>query len=102
MTEAYIIDAVRTPRGIGKTGKGALSHLHPQALGATVLKALQDRNELDSTVVADVIFSTSIQRGKQGWDIARMSALLAGYDQTVSGVTLDRFCGGGIGCASSD
>ncbi len=100
MTEAYIIDAVRTPRGIGKTGKGALSHLHPQALGATVLKALQDRNELDSTVVADVIFSTSIQRGKQGWDIARMSALLAGYDQTVSGVTLDRFCGGGITAVS--
>lgn len=100
MTEAYIIDAVRTPRGIGKTGKGALSHLHPQVLGATVLKALQDRNELDTADVADVIFSTSIQRGKQGWDIARMSALLAGYDQTVSGVTLDRFCGGGITAVS--
>jgi acetyl-CoA C-acetyltransferase len=96
MSEAYIIDAVRTPRGIGKPGKGALSHLHPQHLGATVLKALKDRNNLDTRQVDDVIFSTSTQKGKQGGDLGRMSALLAGYDVTASGVTLDRFCGGGI------
>src|SRR5262244_88772 len=76
MSEAYIIDAVRTPRGIGKPGKGALSHLHPQNLAATVLKALQE--------------------GKQGGDLGRMSALAAGYDINASGTTLDRFCGGGI------
>lgn len=96
MAEAYIIDAVRTPRGIGKPGKGALSRLHPQHLGATVLKALAERNNLNTADVEDIIFSTSVQRGKQGSDIGRMSALLAGYDTKASGTTLDRFCGGGI------
>lgn len=96
MTEAYIIDAVRTPRGIGKTGKGALAHLHPQHLAATVLKAIADRNHLDTADVDDIIWSTSTQRGKQGGDLGRMAALDAGYDVTASGVTLDRFCGGGI------
>ena len=96
MSEAYIIDAVRTPRGIGKPGKGALSHLHPQHLGATVLKALKERNDIDTRQVDDVIFSTSAQKGKQGGDLGRMSALAAGFDITASGVTLDRFCGGGI------
>jgi acetyl-CoA C-acetyltransferase len=96
MAEAYIIDAVRTPRGIGKPGKGALSHLHPQHLGATVLKALKERNNLDTSQVDDIIWSTSTQKGKQGGDIGRMSALAAGYDTKASGMTLDRFCGGGI------
>ena len=96
MAEAYIIDAVRTPRGIGKPGKGALSHLHPQHLAATVLKAIKDRNNLDTKTVDDVIWSTSSQYGKQGGDMGRMAALAAGYDITASGTTLDRFCGGGI------
>jgi acetyl-CoA C-acetyltransferase len=96
MADAYIIDAVRTPRGIGKPGKGALSHLHPQHLGATVLQALRDRNGIDTSKVDDIIWSTSSQKGKQGGDIGRMSALAAGYDCKASGVTLDRFCGGGI------
>lgn len=96
MPEAYIIDAVRTPRGIGKPGKGALSHLHPQHLAATVLKALKDRNNLDTSTVDDIIWSTSSQVGKQGGDLGRMAALAAGYDISASGTTLDRFCGGGI------
>lgn len=96
MSEAFIIDAVRTPRGIGKPGKGALAHFHPQHLGATVLKALATRNDLQTELIDDVIFATCIQKGKQGSDIARMSALLAGYSPHVSGTTLDRFCGGGI------
>jgi acetyl-CoA C-acetyltransferase len=96
MSEAYIIDAVRTPRGVGKPGKGALSHLHPQHLGATVLRAIKERNDIDTKKVDDVIFSTSTQKGKQGGDLGRMSALAAGFDITASGVTLDRFCGGGI------
>lgn len=96
MPEAYIIDAVRTPRGIGKPGKGALSHLHPQHLAATVLKAIKERNNLDTATVDDIVWSTSTQKGKQGGDLGRMAALAAGYDTKASGTTLDRFCGGGI------
>jgi acetyl-CoA C-acetyltransferase len=96
MADAYIIDAVRTPRGIGKQGRGALAHLHPQHLGATVLRSLQTRNDLDTADVSDVIWGTSSQRGAQGRDLARMAALYAGYDIRSSGVTLDRFCGSGI------
>ena len=96
MTEAYIIDACRTPRGIGKVGKGALADIHPQRLGATVLAAIRDRNSLDTENVDDVIFGTSMQAGTQGGDLARMALLDAGYDVRASGVTLDRFCGSGI------
>lgn len=96
MSEAYIIDAVRTPRGIGKPGKGALTHMHPQHLAATVMAALRDRNNLDTRDVDDIIWSVSAQKGKQGGDMGRMAALDAGFDPSVSGVTLDRFCGGGI------
>ena len=96
MAEALIIDAVRTPRGVGKVGKGALAHLHPQHLAATVLKAIAERNKLDTADVDDVIWSTSTQKGKQGGDLGRMAALDAGYDIKASGMTLDRFCGGGI------
>jgi acetyl-CoA C-acetyltransferase len=96
MTEAWIIDACRTPRGVGKVGKGALAHLHPQRVGATVLKAIAERNELDTSTVDDVIWSTSNQSNTQGSDLGRMAALDAGFDVRASGVTLDRFCGGGI------
>ena len=96
MAEAFIIDAVRTPRGIGKVGKGALAHLHPQHLSATVLKAIAERNDLDTAKVDDVIWATSTQVGKQGTDMGRMAALAAGYDTKASGMTLDRFCGSGI------
>jgi acetyl-CoA C-acetyltransferase len=96
VAEAYIIDAVRTPRSIGKIGKGALSHMHPQHLAATVLKALADRNNLKTEEVDDIIWSTSSQVGAQGGDLGRMAALDAGYDIKASGLTLDRFCGGGI------
>lgn len=96
MAEAYIIDACRTPRGIGKVGKGSLAHMHPQHLAATVLKAIAERNNLNTADVDDVIWSTSTQKGKQGGDLGRMAALDAGYDIKTSGTTLDRFCGGGI------
>ena len=96
MTEAYIIDACRTPRGIGKVGKGALADIHPQQLAATVLAALAERNNLNTAEVDDIIWGTSSQRGKQGGDLGRMAALDAGYDIKASGVTLDRFCGSGI------
>lgn len=96
MPNAYIVDACRTPRGIGKVGKGALTHLHPSFLGSTVLKALAERNALDTGEVDDVIWGTSSQSGKQSGDLGRMAALNAGYDMRSSGVTLDRFCGSGI------
>ena len=96
MPEALIIDAVRTPRGIGKVGKGALADIHPQQLSATVLKALAERNELNTAEIDDVIWGTSTQKGPQSPDLGRMAALDAGYDVRSSGVTLDRFCGSGI------
>lgn len=96
MPEALIIDACRTPRGIGKVGKGALADFHPQHLAATVLRALADRNGLNTAEVDDIIWGTSTQRGKQGGDLGRMAALDAGYDVRASGMTLDRFCGSGI------
>jgi acetyl-CoA C-acetyltransferase len=96
MADAYIIDAVRTPRGIGKVGKGSLADMHPQHLAAAVLKAVAERNHLNTAEVDDIIWSTSTQKGRQGGDLGRMAALDAGYDLKASGMTLDRFCGGGI------
>jgi acetyl-CoA C-acetyltransferase len=100
MVEALIIDAVRTPRGSGKPGKGALTALHPQHLAATVLQALQQRNGFNTAEVDDILWGTSTQKGKQGSDMGRMAALDAGYDIRASGVTLDRFCGSGITATS--
>jgi acetyl-CoA C-acetyltransferase len=96
MKEAWIIDACRTPRGIGKFGKGSLSTTHPQRLGAVVLKALAERNDLNTAEVDDIIWGCSSQRGQSAGDMGRMSALDAGYDIQASAVTLDRFCGSGI------
>ena len=100
MSDARIIDACRTPRGIGKPGKGALAHLHPQHVAATVLRALAERNGFDTSDVDDVVWGTSAQVGEQGGDLGRMAALDAGYDVTASGATLDRFCGSGITTAN--
>ncbi len=96
MTEAWIIDACRTPRGIGKYDKGALSKIHPQQLAATVLKALAERTGIDTSEVDDIVWGTAAQVGSQGGDLGRMAALDAGYSVKSSGVTLDRFCGSGI------
>ncbi len=96
MADAFIIDSCRTPRGIGKQGKGALAHLHPQHVAATVLRALAERNGFDTADVDDIIWGTSSQVCEQSGDLGRMAALDAGYDVRASGVTLDRFCGSGI------
>ena len=96
MADAFIIDDCRTPRGIGKVGKGALAHLHPQDLAATALKAIAKRNDLNTAEIDDIIWGTSAQVGKQSMDLGRMAALHAGYDVKASAVTLDRFCGSGI------
>ena len=96
MAEAYIIDAVRTPRGIGKMGKGALSQMHPEHLTATVLSALKERNNLQTEDVDDIIWSTSGTMGLQGGTLGRMAAVDAGFSTKASGVSLNRYCGGGI------
>lgn len=100
MSEAYIIDAVRTPRGIGKKGKGALANMHPEHLAATVLAAIKERNHLNTADVDDVIWGTSGTIGLQGGDLGRMAALDAGYDCRASGVSLNRFCGSGLTATS--
>ncbi|GAB3101950.1 acetyl-CoA C-acyltransferase [Aestuariicella hydrocarbonica] len=96
MNDVWIIDACRTPRGIGKQGKGALAELHPQQLGATVLKALTERNTLDTAAIDDVIWGTNSQMGTQSGDLGRMSALAAGYSPKAGGITINRFCGSGL------
>lgn len=96
MADALIIDVCRTPRGIGKSGKGALSGIHPQQLGATVLRALADRSGIDTADVDDIVWGTSAQVAQQSGDLGRMAALDAGFDVRASAVTLDRFCGSGI------
>ncbi len=96
MADALIIDACRTPRGIGKPGKGALAEIHPQRLGSTVLRALAERNSLDTSAVDDIVWGTSAQMGPQAGDLGRMCALDAGFDIKASAMTLDRFCGSGI------
>ncbi|PIE16337.1 MAG: acetyl-CoA acetyltransferase [Proteobacteria bacterium] len=95
MPDAYIYDAVRTPRGKGKKS-GSLYTIRPVELLAGALRALRDRNHLDTAQVDDVIMGCVSQIGDQGADIARFAALYAGYDQGVPGVTLNRFCGSGL------
>ena len=96
MTASYIIDTVRTPRGRGKAGTGALSHVHPQELLAQVLQALQARNHLDPARVDDVIIGAVSQIGEQGANIARNAVLAAGWPDSVPGVALNRFCASGL------
>jgi acetyl-CoA C-acetyltransferase len=100
VAEAYIIDAVRTPRSIGKMGKGALSAMHPEHLSASVLAALRDRNNLNTADVDDVIWGVSASMGLQGGDIGRNAALDAGYDIRAGGVTLNRYCGSSVTATS--
>ena len=94
--EAWIIDAVRTPRGIGKPGVGALSTLHPQRLLSTVLKALEVRNGLKTQDIDDVIVGCFAQTANQGGCIARQSVLDAGWGPEPPGFTVNRYCGSGL------
>jgi acetyl-CoA C-acetyltransferase len=96
MGEAWIIDTARTPRGVGKVDKGGLANVHPQRILSTVLKALAERNGLNTADIDDVIAGCGTQSGKQGSCIARMAALDAGFDVQAPGMSLDRFCGSGM------
>ncbi|MCU0675981.1 MAG: acetyl-CoA C-acetyltransferase [Myxococcota bacterium] len=93
---AYIIDAARTPRGRGKKDKGALSGVHPQELLAQTLNALIAKTGLDAALVDDVVVGCVSQAQEQGACIARNAILAADWPETVSGVTLNRFCGSGL------
>ncbi len=94
MGDAWIVDVVRTPRGRGRPD-GGLHGLHPQDLFAQCLKALSVRTGFDAAEVDDVIAGNGILAGEHGDDIARLSLLLAGWPETVPGMTLNRFCGSG-------
>jgi len=96
MADAFIIDAVRTPRGRGKAGKGALSGIHPQELLAQALNELARRNDLQKQDVEDVVIGCVSQAKEQGACIARNSILAADWPDGVTGVTLNRFCGSGL------
>ena len=90
MPEAYIIDAARTP--VGKRG-GGLSQVHPADLGAHVMKAIVERNDLDPMAVEDVYFGCVDAIGPQAGDIARTAWLAAGLPEEIPGTTIDRQCG---------
>ena len=93
--EALIIDAVRTPRGRGKAGKGALSGLHPQVLLAQALNHLAKKSGVNKEDVEDVVIGCVTQAKEQGANVARNAVLYADWPLGATGVTLNRFCGSG-------
>ncbi len=95
MTDAFIYDHVRTPRGRGRPD-GALHEITPIQLATQALAALRDRNALDTALVDDVILGVVMPVGEQGCNMGRVAALNAGYAQTVAGVQINRFCASGL------
>ena len=95
MTDAYIYDALRTPRGKGRKD-GSLHEVTPVRLAVTALQALRDRNNLDTHLVDDIVLGCVMPIGEQGADIARTASVMAGYAETVSGVQVNRFCASGL------
>ena len=100
MGTAYIYDAIRTPRSKGKK-TGTLHEVKPVALAAGLLTALQERHNLDTSKVDDVVLGCVTPVGDQGSDIAKAAAMQAGWDQSVAGVQLDRFCASGLEAVNS-
>jgi acetyl-CoA C-acetyltransferase len=95
MADAFIFDHVRTPRGRGKPD-GSLHSITPIQLAAQSLAAVRDRNELDTALLDDVVMGCVSPIGEQGANVARVAALVAGYDETVPGQQLNRFCASGL------
>jgi len=95
MTEAFIYDAVRTPRGKGKKD-GSLHEVSPVHLLGNLFHAVQQRNQLDTSQVDDVVLGCVTPVGEQGADIARTAVLYAGWAENVPGVTQSRFCASGL------
>lgn len=95
MAEAYIYDCVRTPRGRGRN-TGSLHEVPPIQLAAQVLKAVRERNNLDTSLVDDIVFGCVSPVGEQGAVVPRVAAIIADYDQNVPGKQLNRFCASGL------
>jgi acetyl-CoA C-acetyltransferase len=95
MTDAFIFDAVRTPRGKGRSS-GALHGSTPISLAITALQALRERNTLDTAFVDDIILGCVEPAGEQGANIARVAAIAAGYHESAAGVQVNRFCASGL------
>src|SRR5690606_32833565 len=95
MAEAYIYDAVRTPRGRGKA-TGRLHEITPIQLATQVLQAVRDRTGIDTADVDDVVLGCVAPVGEQGSDIARVAVLNADYAETTAGVQINRFCASGL------
>jgi len=95
MTECFVYDTVRTPRGKGRKD-GALHEVTALELGSQVLRNIRDRNNLDTSKVDDVIFGCVDPVGEQGSNIARIAVLNADYDESVAGVQINRFCASGL------
>lgn len=95
MTEAYIYDAVRTPRGKGRSN-GSLHEVTAVKLSSTVLNALKERNNLDGHAVEDVIWGNVTQIGEQGGCLARTAVLASDLDESIPGVSINRFCASGL------
>lgn len=95
MQEAYIFDAIRTPRGRGKA-TGALHEIKPITLLSNLLTSLQQRNNFDTADVDDIVMGCVTAVGDQGADIAKTAALVAGWDDDCAGVTINRFCASGL------
>jgi len=96
MTDCFIYDAVRTPRGKGRKKDGALADAPPLRMAQAVLQALPERGDFDSKEIEDVIFGCVEPVGEQGANVGRMAAMLSGYDDSVPGVQLNRFCASGL------
>ena len=96
MTDCFIYDAVRTPRGKGRKKDGALADAPPLRMAKAVLEALPERGGFESSEVEDVILGCVEPVGEQGANVGRMAALISGYDDGVPGVQLNRFCSSGL------
>lgn len=95
-TEAYIFDAIRTPRGRGKKGVGALYEVAPVELLAGLMHSLQERNDFDTEQIDDVILGCVTPVGDQGANIAKTAALYAGWHNDTPGMQINRFCASGL------
>lgn len=95
MSEAYIIDAIRTPRGKGKKD-GSLYEVKPITLLTTLLNELKQRHQLDTAKVDDIVLGCVTPVGDQGGDIAKTAAIAAGWSDNVAGVQINRFCASGL------
>ena len=101
MADVFIYDALRTPRGRGKAGKGGLSNIHPQELLAQTLNHMAERKKLDKKLVDDLAVGCVTQVKEQGACIARVALIAAQWPEDVTGFTINRFCGSGLEAVNS-